>query len=85
MAKKKQHHETEKDAQQEAATETTEGGRGFHGAAAEADESDVKRPTLQGRPKEVKPKFEQPGTNNISSVDIGQQEAEAKAAVKQND
>lgn len=66
--------ETEVETDQDAVETTTEtvterkverGGRGFHGAAE--DDSGVKRPGLEGRPKDKpKPTFEQPGTNNQS-------------------
>ena len=38
----------------------------------------VKKPTLTGQPKPSKTDFEQHGTNNIKSVDIGAEEAAKK-------
>lgn len=81
MAKKKAHVETDKevikkldhDLEEELEHKAEEGGTGFAGAAAEAQEESVKTPQLEGHNK-PKTDFDQPGTNNQSRVDIGAEE-----------
>lgn len=47
------------------------------GSVIDDGEGELKRPTLTGTSKQ-KPKREQPGTNNMSREDIGEQETEEK-------